>query len=299
LDHVTAESVISAFRKLRDPVVLHELQQQAAAGGREFNATVAAERLAALFAMMFDPASGRSSSPEPILSSGRDETLESIRAAYRDYREDGRSALWEQSNAGNRRSSAARDAELVRLVLRSASSDAASSILDVGCGNGRFAGLLLEQRVPLKVTGIDLLPDRVRTARERVPEADFVVGSADEIPFPDSSFDAASAITLFSSVPSLTMESAIAREIDRVLRPGGSLVWYDIRYKNPWNRRVHGVTTRHLEALFPGWSMEVHSITLLPPVARRLGRLTSVGYPALHSLPILRSHLIGTLRKPT
>ena len=49
----------------------------------------------------------------------------------------------------------------------------------------------------------------------------------------------------------------------------------------------------------PGWEIELRSSTVIPPIARRLGRTTPVMYPVLHAIPPLRSHLIGRLRCPT
>jgi len=125
-----------------------------------------------------------------------------------------------------------------------------------------------------------------------------VVGSADEIPFDDGTFDVTAAITLFSSLPSSRMESAVAAEISRVTRSRGYLLWYDIRYPNPWNASVHAVPSGRIHELFPGWTGELRSSTLLPPVARRLARSTPVLYPVLHALRPFRSHLIGRLQKP-
>ena len=118
------------------------------------------------------------------------------------------------------------------------------------------------------------------------------------MPFPDDAFDVAIATTLFSSLPSRDLEERVATEIGRVLRPGGWLVWYDLRFDNPSNRAVHGVNTRRLEALFRDWPSEMRSISVVPPVARHLGRLTPVAYPLLHAIPSMRSHLIGRLRCP-
>jgi len=58
------------------------------------------------------------------------------------------------------------------------------------------------------------------------------------------------------------------------------------------------MSRKHLAELFPGWAAELRSITVAPPVARRLGRLTPVAYPLLHAIPPVRSHLIGRLRCP-
>jgi hypothetical protein len=106
------------------------------------------------------------------------------------------------------------------------------------------------------------------------------------------------AITLFSSIFDPTMASTVAAEITRVLKPGGAVLWYDFRYDNPSNRDVHGVTARDVHALFPNLKGDLLSLTVVPPLARRLGRLTSVAYPSLALLPPLRSHLLGLLSKP-
>jgi hypothetical protein len=73
------------------------------------------------------------------------------------------------------------------------------------------------------------------------------------------------------------------------------VLWYDFRYDNPRNPNVRGITKRHVEALFPGFYMCLHTITLLPPLARRLGRLTPVLYPVLIAIPPLRTHYLGVL----
>jgi len=106
------------------------------------------------------------------------------------------------------------------------------------------------------------------------------------------------ASTLFSSLPSRGLEEAVAGEIARALRPDGWLAWYDLRYRNPANRSVHGLGRSDVQSLFPGWTLELQSMTLLPPLARRLGPLTGALYGPLHALPFLRSHLIGRLQPP-
>lgn len=228
----------------------------------------------------------------------RRQALEEIRAAYESYGREGRASLWSLSNPGHRRLVEGRDTQLARLLKAGCESLPEASILDVGCGGGGVALLVDRYRLPLAVTGVDLLAERVDAARRLAPSATFLVGSADEMPFNDASFDLVSAITLFSSLPSPALELGVAREIDRVLRPGGWLIWYDIRYQNPWNSRVHGISARRIASLFPSWARELRSIGVPPPIARRLGPLTPIAYPVLHSLPPLRSHLVGRLQKP-
>ena len=228
----------------------------------------------------------------------RDRSLDAIRATYDTYEREGRSALWDRANAGYRRLGQTRDAALLDLVRQSLSLPSGGCLLDVGCGTGGLAALVDSEGLSVVVTGVDLLPERLAIARERVPSATFVLCSADEMPFDTGGFDLTAAVTLFSSLPSQPLEMAVAREIDRVVRPRGRLIWYDIRYRNPWNPGVHGISQQRLHELFPGWLAELRSFSLLPPTARRLGRSTPITYPALDALPPLRSHLIGRLRKP-
>jgi ubiquinone/menaquinone biosynthesis C-methylase UbiE len=223
--------------------------------------------------------------------------LATIRDTYDRYAREGRATLWDRTNPGYDRLSTDRDQALLATIRASIEAPTAR-LLDVGCGTGSLAELIASDLPAIEVLGFDLLEDRIIQARERVPSATFVVGSADDMDLPHASFDLAAALTLFSSLPSQDLERAVAHEIGRVLRPGGWLIWYDLRFSNPSNPAVHGLDRRRLTALFPGWRQEVRSIGVAPPVARRLGRLTPVLYPTIHAIGPLRSHLVGRLRRP-
>lgn len=221
-----------------------------------------------------------------------------IRATYADY-EHGRAGLWDGANPGYARLVRDRDRAIADLLARSIPTPE-SGVLDLGCGDGRLGASILRVSPTVRYVGIDLLPDRIEEARRLVPSGEFEVGSVDRLPYPDGQFDVAVAMTLFSSLPSIRMEEAAGREVARVIRPGGWLVWFDLRYDNPWNRAVHGVTRKRLRALFPSFEQtELRSCTLLPPIARRLGRTTPIAYPILEAIPPLRSHVIGRLRCPS
>ena len=223
---------------------------------------------------------------------------ERIREVYRSYEEQGRDRLWGMRNRGFARLSHDRDLRLRDLLARSLPGGSAS-LLDVGCGNGSLLATVSQRWPDVRLTGLDLQPQRIEEARANAPDAQLVVGSADALPFDDHSFDVVTAITLMSSLPTDPMETTAAREIARVTRQGGWLVWFDLRYNNPTNPAVHGIDGRRLETLFPGWGQELRSSTVLPPLARRLGPSTPVLYPLLELVPPLRSHLIGRLQCPT
>jgi SAM-dependent methyltransferase len=170
-------------------------------------------------------------------------------------------------------------------------------VLDVGCGHGGLLGWFHERGVkPENLYGIDLLPNRIRIARETFPAFTFLEGNAEQLALPYDWFDLVSVFTVFSSIPDVGMAKNVARNIERVLTRRGGVVWYDMRYPNPWNPAIKAMTKSRIRELFPSFELQLESSTLLPPVAYRLGRLTDHTYPLLASIPILRSHYIGLLR---
>ncbi|TME03082.1 MAG: class I SAM-dependent methyltransferase [Chloroflexi bacterium] len=172
-------------------------------------------------------------------------------------------------------------------------------VLEVGCGTGsELAWLLTLGAAPDHLTGVDLLPDRITAARYAYPQFEFHVGNAERLDFAESTFDMVMAITVFSSILDRSMAAGVASEIVRVLRPGGGLLWYDFRYNSPANVNVRGVTARRVRELFPQLDGRLHTVTVIPPLVRRLGPLTPIAYPVLALAPPLRSHLLGVLNKP-
>jgi SAM-dependent methyltransferase len=89
-------------------------------------------------------------------------------------------------------------------------------LLDVGCGSGYAAALAAARGA--KVTGIDITPELIEIARERVPDGQFVVGGMDALPFADDTFDAAVG---FNSFQFADDPGAAVSEAARTIKPGG------------------------------------------------------------------------------
>ncbi|HXM57692.1 MAG TPA: class I SAM-dependent methyltransferase [Candidatus Dormibacteraeota bacterium] len=173
-------------------------------------------------------------------------------------------------------------------------------VLDVGCGFGHeLAGMCRLGARAEDLVGVDLVPERVERARHSFPTIDFRVGSAVALGLDDASVDVVLCYTLFSSILDRPTAGRVAAEIDRVLRPGGAVAWYDLRYPSVQNRNVRAVRADEVRAMFPGLRASLSSVTLIPPLARRLGSLTPTAYPVLARLAPLRSHLVGALVKPS
>jgi ubiquinone/menaquinone biosynthesis C-methylase UbiE len=103
-------------------------------------------------------------------------------------------------------------------------------VLEIGCGRGVGARLILEVYAPAHVDGIDIDPDMVRRASRRVTpqlagRLDFRVADAQELPFPDSSMDA---VFNFGILHHLEDWRRGIREIARVLKAGGVFCFEEI-----------------------------------------------------------------------
>lgn len=94
--------------------------------------------------------------------------------------------------------------------------------LDVATGTGAIA--LRAARAGAEVTGLDLAPALLETARKRAGEEGlsirFEVGDAERLPHEDASFDVVSSAIGAMFAPD---HAAVARELARVCRPGGRL----------------------------------------------------------------------------
>src|SRR4051812_23400902 len=64
-----------------------------------------------------------------------------------------------------------------------------SSVLDIGCGEGRFCRMLSERGA--KPIGLDPTPALLDTAKSRDPKGAYVLGSGEDLPFENASFDVA------------------------------------------------------------------------------------------------------------
>lgn len=73
-------------------------------------------------------------------------------------------------------------------------------ILDVGCGNGNFSRYI--QRKGYTCEGIDLSPEMLRIAKERVPGIPFILKDMKHLDYPDASFDGILAAYSLIHIPS-------------------------------------------------------------------------------------------------
>lgn len=227
---------------------------------------------------------------------------ERISRVYQEYRASAAvQARWDLRNLGNQAILRERQLAIRRLLDKAGLiSLTGKHVLEIGCGSG---GVLATFRAlcgtSANLLGVDLLPDRIVEAAQNHTAIDFLAANGQELPIADASIDLVLFFTVFSSILDQHMAREVAAEAIRVLKPGGAVLWYDFRYDNPRNPHVRGMSRRSLRSLFLGFGCTLRTVTLLPPLARRLGSATPLLYPALVRLPLLRTHYLALLRKPT
>lgn len=111
-------------------------------------------------------------------------------------------------------------------------------IIELGCGNARLARKLLQRYPGSHVTGLEV--DERQHAKNLAAPQDrlgFLAGGAEDIPFPDSSFDLAMMLKSLHHVPVPLMSQAIG-EVARVLRPGGHFYVSEPVYEGALNEVI-------------------------------------------------------------
>ena len=104
---------------------------------------------------------------------------------------------------------------------------AKTTLLDIGAGTGRFLSFVKSVQPALNVTALDLsAPYLARAKRALRGKGTFLEAAAEKIPLPDASVDIAVSIYLFHELPP-KIRVAAAKEIARVLKPGGLFVLAD------------------------------------------------------------------------
>ena len=128
----------------------------------------------------------------------------------------------------------------VRLIIQHFGPLAGKRVLDIGCGKGRFARILLDENPGAELWGLDISEEMLKFVP---PDIHTRAGSMTELPFESASFDCVYATE--SLEHAVDIETAVS-EICRVIKPGGRLVIIDKNAEQagrletpPWEKWFH------------------------------------------------------------
>lgn len=110
-----------------------------------------------------------------------------------------------------------------------------ASVLDVGCGFGRLAPVLLAGRENVAYSGIDVSADMLRGARRLVPAGDFVRSSLDDFDPAGRKWDLVLASEFLMHIPSADVGAAIAKLRSMATRHVITIDWTE---PLPTSRRI-------------------------------------------------------------
>ena len=141
--------------------------------------------------------------------------------------------------------------ELTDWGLQQVSIERNFKILDVGCGGGRTIQKLATVAAEGFVCGVDYASGSVAVSRSRNSQlikdghVEIRQGSVSQLPFPDNSFDLATAVETQYYWPDLGNDM---KEVRRVLKPGGRLVVIAETYRGGRFDLVKGPVMRLLNS---------------------------------------------------
>jgi hypothetical protein len=97
---------------------------------------------------------------------------------------------------------------------------------------------------------------------------------------------------VFTSVLDDNFRKELALKMISMVKPNGIILFYDFKYNNPANKNVKRVSPRDIRNLFSSKHIKFYSVTLAPPISRKIGRF----YNLINILfPFLRTHLVSVI----
>jgi len=145
-----------------------------------------------------------------------------------------------EKRAVNSPKHAERTVSIALELLEHASLPERPTCLELGCGQGALARLLVE-RLDARVIATDVDLDQVRLAASRLADLGERVAvrvvDARELPFADEAFDAVFSFAVMHHIAGGWRQ--VVAEVSRVLRPAGRFVFTDV-YIPRWLARVFG-----------------------------------------------------------
>jgi demethylmenaquinone methyltransferase/2-methoxy-6-polyprenyl-1,4-benzoquinol methylase len=189
--------------------------------------------------------------------------------------------------------------------------EAPNAVLELAAGTGILTSMLLDRFPQATITGVDITDDYLEVAKRKVAErgaegrVTFLLGNAESVALPPAAFDAC----VSCYVPKYCDLDALGRNVDRALRPGGTVVLHDFGHPRGaiprlvW-RAWFGLLNFFAPKIWPEWrttfDRDLTSLIESSTWAKRArAAFAALGYEAIDREHLtFRSATIVTARKP-
>jgi ubiquinone/menaquinone biosynthesis C-methylase UbiE len=263
------------------------------------------------------------------MSEGLEKELDRIKEEYARRDSSGQLNIYSYQNPAFAFHMKEREQTILKMLKKENINLPNCDVLEVGCGTGHILQRFLEFGTKTS-TGIDLMQNRIEEGQKSYPRVKLLQGDASHLPFENEQFDLVMQFMCLSSVLDSNMRKQIANEMWRVLKPGGDILFYDMRpctymhglvfkliglfrgvlkklrrtavevkNENIQTQRatpIHLFDLKEIKELFPRGSMHYQSASLDFNLASVAAKSYLLAY-ALSCLPFLRTHSLVTIRK--
>jgi len=171
------------------------------------------------------------------MSEGLEKELERIKEEYARRDSTGQLNIYSYQNPAFAFHMKERERTILKMLKKENINLPNCDVLEVGCGTGHILQRFLEFGSKTS-TGIDLMQNRIEEGQKSYPRVKLLQGDASHLPFENGQFDLVMQFMCLSSVLDSNMRKQIANEMWRVLKPGGHILFYDMRPASYMHGRV-------------------------------------------------------------
>jgi SAM-dependent methyltransferase len=218
-----------------------------------------------------------------------------IEAVYNDYALSGKKAAAWQSSRGKDLAWKEIFSIIKKEIHNRYNETQRLQVLDIGCYSGGILKRISSLIPSAALVGVDVRAGPLTAGKQNHPQTHFLCADGMNLPFKNASFDIIMQFVCLSSIPDINLRGKIYLESYNSLKPGGTFISMDMRYRSP-NPNVVPISKTELKSHFPHASyIAFYPVWLLPPLQRSISSLILLKF--FHAFPFLRSHWLCFVRK--